>query len=402
MTLAEPPSSAPAQADSSAKKEKPRKRRGKWLRRISITFVALLILLVAARMALPTMLRWYVNRTIDQNPLYDGEIGDITVHLYRGAYTIHDIRLVKTTGNVPVPLFSSPRVDLAMDWDALLHRKLKGRIKFDKPELNFVDSGDAGDPSQDQTGAGGPWLEIIKDLFPFKINKAIVTDGTIHFRTYNKNPPVDVYMSHLDATVENLTNIKDETTPLVATVKASALAMDSGKFEYEMKLDPFSYRPTFQLAVRLLGLDVTKVNQLARAYGKFDFERGFFDLVVELDAKEGRVEGYVKPLFREIKILSLDPDLKEDNVIEFFWEALVGVATGILKNPPRNQFGTVIPLRGDLDNPQTSILAVVGNVLRNAFVRAYLPRIRGQTADQIGGLEFGRGSITEPSAVGND
>jgi len=138
---------------------------------------------------------------------------------------------------------------------------------------------------------------------------------------------------------------------------------------------------------------------LTRSYGMFDFERGFFDLVVELRARHGQIDGYVKPLFRDIKVFSLNPDIKEDNVVEFFWEALVGVATGVLKNPPRDQFGTVIPLRGDLTGPRTNILVVVGNVLRNAFIRAYLPRLEG-TAGSIDGLEFGRGSIIQPGGVG--
>ena len=51
---------------------------------------------------------------------------------------------------------------------------------------------------------------------------------------------------------------------MLATVKANALALDHAKFQYEMKLDPFSYHPTFQMAARLIGLDVTKLNQLAR------------------------------------------------------------------------------------------------------------------------------------------
>src|SRR5688572_18734542 len=226
---------------------------------------------------MPTAVAWYVNRTIDQSPLYDGKIGDVDIHLWRGAYSIEDVRLIKTTGAVPVPLFSSRRVDFQLEWGALLHARAVGRVAMIEPELNFVDSAK---DSEDQTGEGGPWLDIIQDLFPFKINSAVVTRGQIHFRAPEANPPVDVYLTHVEATVTNLGNIRDETTPLVSTVTARALAMDHAKFEYEMKLDPFSYRPTFQLAVRLLGLDVTKTNNLARAYGAFDFERGFFDLVI--------------------------------------------------------------------------------------------------------------------------
>jgi hypothetical protein len=40
-------------------------------------------------------------------------------------------------------------------------------------------------------------------------------------------------------------------------------------------------------------------------------------------------------------------------------------------------------------------------VLYNAFIRAYLPRLQGVTP-QISGLEFGRGSVVEPSVVGNE
>jgi hypothetical protein len=135
----------------------------------------------------------------------------------------------------------------------------------------------------------------------------------------------------------------------------------------------------------------------------FDFERGYFDLVIELRARQGFIDGTIRPLFRDIRVFSLDPDIKEDNVVEFFWEALVGVATGILKNPPRNQFGTEIPVKGSIDSPQPDIIVTVLNVLRNAFIRAYLPRLEPSSrTGQISGLEFGRGSITEPSAVGND
>src|SRR5205823_12300520 len=134
----------------------------------------------------------------------------------------------------------------------------------------------------------------------------------------------------------NLTNIRSETNPLLATVQASGLIMDQARLEYKMTLDPFSYRPTFHMALRLLGLDVTKINELALAYGKFDFKRGWFDLVVEADSKEGAMSGYVKPLFRNLKVFSLTQDVKEDNVLQFFWQALVGFATTVFKNQPRD------------------------------------------------------------------
>lgn len=369
-----------------------RKRRRGW-RAFFLVLIALALVLAVGRAMLPSLVRNYVNRTLDRNPLYEGEIGDVNLHLWRGAYSIDDVRISKTSGNVPVPFFAGKRVDFAMQWNALLHRKLVGRVLMEEPEINFVD---APSENEDQTGAGAPWLQMIRDLFPFKINSAIVRNGSIHFRAFKGEKPLDVYLSEVEASIDNLTNIRDETKPLVSTVQAAGLAMDQAKFEYKMTLDPFSYRPTFQMAVRLLGLDVTKMNDLARQYGKFDFERGWFDLVVEADAKEGQLKGYVKPLFRNLKIFSLTEDLKDENVLQAFWQALLGVVTSVFKNHPRDQFGTLIPFSGDLSkSTNTDILATVANVLRNAFVRAYLPRAEaGQEA--VEGLVFEPPDLTDP------
>lgn len=372
--------------------------RRNWWRTIGVLALILITLLVIGRATLPGFVRDYVNRTLDRNQLYSGEIGAVEVHLLRGAYAIRDIRISKTTGNVPVPFFSAKRLDFAIQWDALWHRKLVGRVMMEEPEMNFVDAATEG---EQQTGTGAPWLKMIEDLFPFRINRAVVHDGAIHFRAFQTKNPVDIYLSQVEGTVDNLTNIRDETRPLLSTVQATAVAMDHAKFEFKMSLDPFSYRPTFHMAMRLLGLDVTKINDLARAYGKFDFERGWFDLVVEADAKEGQINGYVKPLFRNLRIFSLSEDIKDENVLEVFWQALVGAAAHIFKNHARDQFGTLIPFSGDLSTATTTdILATIGNVLRNAFVRAYLPRLEGG-GESVEGLQFGPPELSDPISVGD-
>jgi hypothetical protein len=355
--------------------------------------LGLIVLLAVARLMLPSFVQRYVNRTLDRNPLYSGTIGHVEVHLLRGAYSINDIKLSKTTGNVPVPFFSAKRVDFSIQWNALIHHRMVVRVLMDQPEMNFVDA-----PTEEdsQSGEGGPWLETLRDLSPFKINSAEIKDGSVHFRAYQTPKPLDVYLSQVNGSIENLGNIYDDTAPLVATVQASATAMDQAKLDFKMTLDPFSYHPTFHMALRLLGLDVTKINDLALAYGKFDFKRGWFDLVIEADSKEGQMTGYVKPLFRNLQVLSLKQDIKEDNPLQFFWQALVGFATNILKNRSRDQFGTLIPFTADVSSStKTDLLATIGNILRNAFVRAYLPRVENDVSGGTDELQFGAPDFTE-------
>jgi hypothetical protein len=367
---------------------------GFW-RKAAVVLVVLLVFAGIGRAMLPGFVRDHVNKTLDRNLLYTGKVGEVRMHLWRGAYSIADVQVSKAVGNVPVPLFAAERVDFSIQWNALWHGKIVGRMHMEAPELNFVDSSEH---NEDQTGAGGPWLEIISDLFPFRINQATVRDGSVHFRAFESASPVNVYLSDLNGVLDNLTNIRDETAPLVSTVRATALMMDQAKFEFNMTLDPFSYRPTFELALRMLGLDVTTLNNLARAYGKFDFEHGWFDLVIEAQAREGQIEGYVKPLFRNLQVFSLD-DLTDQNPLQIFWQALVGAVTTILANPARDQFGTLIPFTGDLsESTNADILATLGNVFRNAFVRAFLPRLEG--AQETGFLSFAPPDLTDPISVG--
>ena len=369
----------------------------KW-RRFALIVLILVILLGVGRALLPWAVRDYVNRTLDQNQLYAGKIGPVRVHLWRGAYSIEDVRISKVTANVPVPFFAAKRVDFSVQWNALLHGRIVGQVQMDAPQINFVDA-----PSEDQTQTGdnAPWLQMLTDLFPFKINSTVVRDGSIHFRTYQSDKPVDVYLSQITATIDNLGNIRDELKPLVATVQAKGLAMNQAKFDFKMALDPFSYRPTFHLALRLLGLDVTKVNDLALAYGKFDFKRGWFDLVIEADAKEGQISGYVKPLFRNLKLFSLSQDIESGNVLKVFWQALLGAVTSVLKNQPRDQFGTLIPFSADASGSTSpNILATIGNLLRNAFIRAYLPRLQGGN-ESFEGLKFEAPDLTAPISAGD-
>jgi hypothetical protein len=379
------------------RERKSRKSRRLW-RWVVLFFVLLIAVGGVARAIMPWALRGYVNRTLDRNPLYAGRIGTVRMHLWRGAYSIQDIRISKTSGNVPVPFFVAKQVEFALEWKGVWHRKLVGRVLLDEPELNFVDAPTEADT---QTGAEGPWLEIVRDLFPFRINSAVVRNGSIHFRTYTAEIPVNVYLSQVEASVDNLGNILDETTPLVSTVQARARVMDEAKFEYRMTLDPFSYRPTFHMALRVLGLDVTKINDLAVTYGKFNFKRGWFDLVIESESKEGQLTGYVKPLFRNLRVFSLTRDLQEDNALQFFWQALVGATTTALKSQSRDQFGTLIPFRGDVSGSTTiDIFATIGNIFRNAFIRAYLPRLEGSEATER--LHFEPPELTDPISAAAD
>jgi predicted component of type VI protein secretion system len=88
--------------------------------------------------------------------------------------------------------------------------------------------------------------------------------------------------------------------------------------------------------------------------------------------KNGRIEGYVKPLFADMDVYDVEQD-KDKNVFQQLKEALVGAGTTVLENRPRSEVATVASLSGPVENPNASTLDVILGLLRNAFIKAILP-----------------------------
>ena len=54
-------------------------------------------------------------------------------------------------------------------------------------------------------------------------------------------------------------------------------------------------------------------------------------------------------------------------------ERLITGVSKLLKNPPRDEVATKVDVAGRIDQPQTSTIQAVLNLIRNAFIKAILP-----------------------------
>lgn len=109
---------------------------------------------------------------------------------------------------------------------------------------------------------------------------------------------------------------------------------------------------------------------------------------MKTEAKVVLANGYAKALFRNLKIFDAGSDFKDGKILEGIWQGVLSVVTFLLKNHDRDQFGTLIPFQGSLTGGTNPDLpAIFLNILRNAFVEAYLPRFEGR-AEESAVLEF--------------
>jgi hypothetical protein len=339
-------------------------------KRLAIVLGSLLVLIIAFRIALPYILLRVVNKQLTKIDGYRGHVNDIDVALIRGAYTIKGMELVKTGGKIPVPFFSSPVIDLSIEWQALFDGALVGEIIVRRPKLNFVKG-----PTKTttQTDIDNDWIEVVDNLMPLKLNRLEITDGEIHYRDFHSSPKVNIYAKNVDVLAENLSNSKDKKEELPSSAKATA-DVYGGKARLNMKLDPLNRQTEFDANAELKNLDLTRLNDFLKAYGKFDVSKGTLGLYAEAATKNNRIAGYVKPIMKDLEVLDWQQD-KKDNPVRIAWEAVVGGLAWVFKNHPKDQVATRASFTGNLDNPDISIWSIIGQVLRNAFIQALYPSL---------------------------
>jgi hypothetical protein len=328
--------------------------------------VVLVIAVLVVRAMLPIWVRDYVNRKLSEIPDYRGHVAEIDINLWRGAYKIRKVDIVKTTGDVPVPFFSSPLVDLSVEWKALFDGALVGEIYFEQPQLNFVNG-----PSDEdsQVGIDKPWAQKIKELFPLKINRFVVRNGEIHYRDFHKKPKVDVVFDRVRMVATNLTNSKKLSKTLQANVQIEGRPLHEGDLRSKIDLDPYAAKPTFSSQTEMKDVPLVKLNEFAKAYAGITFESGTLRVAAELDAKGGAFTGYIEPVFDQMSIF--DPGRDAENPISFVWQAIVGGLTRIIRNQPKDRFGTRVPLAGTFDDPKPAVIQTALNVFKNALVKAF-------------------------------
>ncbi|HEY0682718.1 MAG TPA: DUF748 domain-containing protein [Steroidobacter sp.] len=367
------------------------RRRDKWL----IAALVLVVVAIAIRAALPTLVRDRVNAQLMALEDYDGHVGDVDLSLIRGAYRIDNIQIVKTGSGQPVPFFSSDRIDFSVEWRSLMRGSLVAEGQFFSPNLNFVQGKTE---EQSQTGEGVNWAERFEELFPFRFNTVRVHNGTITFTAPGIDTADAIKATKVQGELTNLTNVAHTGKETFANFQADAEVLDGGSARIGGSVDPLAPKPTFDVNLQLRNVKLPQVNPWLRQYIKADAEAGDFELYLELAAADGKFKGYAKPVLQNVNIYSSEEP--EENFLKRIWEGLVDFAANVLENDEKEQVAARIPFTGTIENPKTSIMETIVSVLRNAFVSAFARSLEGSIS--VRAVRENLGEIGEPAADAKD
>lgn len=351
--------------------------------------IGVIALLIAARAALPWFVTRYANKVLHDMEDYGGSVADVDMALYRGAYTIDDVKVFKVNGNREIPFIDIPRIELRVQWDALLKGALVGRVVLYQPELNFI--------NKEQAGEKVDWVERAKELFPVRINRFEIVNGTVTYYDFTTEPNIDVQVEDLQLVATNFANVEDpseaeqqaaqraqsdggnerqqdpqqreqEEKALPAAIRATAVSIGGGELDLDMRLDPLQEVPDLDMNLRFESVNMPALNEFFRAYAGVDVEQGTFSVYSEMAVNDGVVKGYIKPVAENLELVDLG---KEGDVFSLIWESIVAFAAEIFENQEKDRLATQIPLSGDLNNVETSVWTALWNIYRNGFVQAF-------------------------------
>ncbi len=352
---------------SSSSEQPLQARRTKRWRIVLIVVAALVII----RIILPYVLLHVANDRLKHTKGYFGHIADLNLAIIRGAYQLEGFYLDKkdTVTEKRTKFLRAGMIDLSVEWKALFHGAIVGELVIDTAEVRFTK--EAAEPADLQKDTAS-FADLLHDFMPLKINRLEIHNSAIRYQDPTSKPKVDVQLSKVDVLATNLTNATDSAVVLPSKVTASA-GLYGGELTFNMGIDLLAAQPTFDMNMKLTETDLKQLNDLLKAYGKFDVNKGTMSLYTEMATRNGEFTGYVKPVIKDLDVLG--PEDKNDSFFHKIYEGIVGTAGAILTNPKKDQVATKVELKGKLSDVKSSTIYAIIQLLRNAFIQAIVPAI---------------------------
>lgn len=359
-----------------------KKRRGVKKKRYIVP-ILILILLIAFRLYLPTLVKNNINKVLADIPGYYGQVEDVDISLYRGAYVINGMYLSKGTATSQIPFLNFPKSDISIEWKSLFKGKIVSEIVMTSPEVIYV--------FEDQKEEAGEadaedWTKALTDIVPIDINHFEVHDGKVAFVQLSAEPNIDLQIDKLNLTASNLRNVVEKGRILPSPIRANGVSMGNGKVALEGNMNLVKEIPDMDLSFSLEDADVTALNDFTNYYAGLDFDKGTFGIYSEVAIADGHLIGYIKPLLTDTELIG-----EGDGFLEVLWEGFVGFFKFVLKNQGTDTLATKVPIEGDLNNLDASTWPTVFNIFKNAWIKAFT----GEVDDEIDFKDaFKEGEIT--------
>lgn len=274
-------------------------KRARWGRRGTVA-LAVIGALIALRIALPGILLVQANKFLaDFSPAYSLHMDDLDFSLWRGAYRFEGLKgETKANGQ---KFFEAEVIDVSVAWRELIRLRLLTDIEIHKPTViltreayDAVTASDA-DPKKDAD-------KVASRLFPLRIERVTVDQGNLQLAEIVNLPEAERWrITGVRGRISNLTSTKRSPYTFLS---AEGKIMDTSDVHVVAKASTQIKPVPWEAELELRHFDLVRANPWLKRWVPLTFTSGKADLYGEALSKDGRIDGYVKPFFSDVKVLS--------------------------------------------------------------------------------------------------
>jgi hypothetical protein len=207
-----------------------------------------------------------------------------------------------------------------------------------------------------------------------RLDQFRLTNSNVGWINRMKSPDYRVFVSGANLGVTNLSNqFRDGPARATLTGRFMGTGATSARASYRAEKSG----PDFDLDLKIEGTQMTSMNDIWRAYGKFDVVGGSLSIYSQIRVKDAKIDGYIKPLFKDVNVYDPEQD-KEKPFFKKLYEGIVEGVADMFENRKTDKVVTVADISGPISDPNSSSIRIIGKLIENAFIKAILPGFERQ------------------------
>jgi hypothetical protein len=243
-------------------------------------------------------------------------------------------------------------------------------LTLEGPRVDFVHAAETAPKEKEMAGKAAEKAKELSNepTVTTEIRNLKIVNGEFGFANQATDPKYRLFISDTEFFIRNFSN---QFVKGPAEFGLMGKFMGTGKTLITGVFRPEKNGPDFSLEVTIENTEMKPMSDLFRAYGNFAIEKGLFSFYSELKVEVDRINGYVKPMFRDMKVT--DKRTKSERSI--FHKLYVGIVKGLteLLENPQERVATEASISGPLEDPRANTWEIIQRLVQNAFLKSILP-----------------------------
>jgi hypothetical protein len=351
------------------------RHRGRWIAGGVVLFLALL--LVAGRIALTPLVAHLTRQQLNAQPDMRGDFEGLSLSVLGLSYHLDGLELhMNPPGGTPITS-NVGTIDAHVLWRDLLRFHLvaeavadhiKAVVVIENPE----EMKEMTRQIQHLASMHGLGAKL-EEQPPFRVQRIELRNFEVLVDDHTEQgvdpKSAEIWAHDMEATLENLADRAELLGGRPTTLALKGKVQRSGDVKLFATADPLADRLDVAAELTLQHLDLRELYGFIAPKTKLQAE-GKVDAFVKLRVHDAQLEGSVKPVIENLKILPAEASAKPE--LEA-WLANAGVGLASDRVPGRNGVATVIPIGGSVEKPKFDLWPALLVMLHNAY-QAGLPK----------------------------